>query len=64
MEGYSFTFTHNLEAAWEQEQRLARDYYTWACSLPIHYPSNVQRWRDARERLDRATYRIPYEQVG
>lgn len=64
VQGYSFRFTHNLDAAWEQEYRLARNYYEWACNLPIHYADNISRWKDARERLDRAIYRMPHEQVG
>lgn len=56
-----FQIVNNCNQAWEQEYRLARDYYTWACDLPIHYPDSISRLKDARERLDRATYRMAYE---
>lgn len=54
-------YQYNIPEVLEQEYRLARDYYTWACDLPIHYPDSISRLKDARERLDRAIYRMAYE---
>lgn len=55
-----FNIVHNANDAWEQEYDLAAKYYEWACSLPIYGAGSVERWIDARERLNRARHRIPY----
>ena len=50
----SDSFTYNREDAILQEIELAKEQYHTACLMPYYAEEAADRYRAARERLDRA----------
>jgi len=50
----AFEFTHNRDAALWQEFELAQQEYDAVRLLPVFTPSRSEKYRAARERLNRA----------
>lgn len=50
-----FVIEHNVREAIRQEYELARKHYDEACAtLSVYNPTHSERFRAARERLNRA----------
>ena len=58
MEYSNFSYRHNIIDALNQELELARSYYHWACTLPNYNTEAVDRYKDARARLDKVNRMI------
>lgn len=47
------SYQYNIPEVLEQELTHARDYYHWACTLPYYSQEASERYKDARDRLEK-----------